>query len=181
MNELTKEDNKNLTLKERLEMRKLSRKTCLILDISASMNSYIEPGMSKISALRDIVSGIRGNPICIMFSTEARIGDKDHIPDPRGCTNMSPAFVLAKDQGFKEALMITDGEASDRERALKVVEGLKLQIMYVGAGPAPDFLNQLASKAGSFCTIEDLKKPKELTNKIQLLLDSGNKKGNIIL
>jgi len=185
MNELTKRDN-NLSLAERLKERKLGKKTCLLLDISGSMCALIEPEHRAIDALRNIVQGIVGNLVCITFNSQARLGTKNDIPEPSGGTVMSNAINLAKDQGFKEAIMITDGKDNsyDEEAALLATENFNLRIMYVGPGEKPEFLDKLAKKAGSFCTVEDLKKPKELTSKIQLLLADGNsetKKGPICL
>ena len=186
MNEELTKQNSSLSLVERLKARKvaLSNKV-LLLDVSSSMSISIEPGKSRIDALREIVQSIAGKPVTIVFSTDARIASKDSIPDPDGCTYMSKAFNLAKDQGFKEALLITDGEASDKDEALNAVENLKVQIMYVGGVERPTFLDELASKAGSFATTEDLKCTKAIAEKVRLLLGSGEetetKKGPICL
>jgi hypothetical protein len=48
--------------------------------------------------------------------------------------------------------------------------------MYIGSGEKPEFLNSLATKG--FATKEDLTKPKELTEKIQLLLGAGGDETN---
>jgi len=164
-NEIAQQTN-NLTLKERLQLKKSNR--VLILDISASMNEEIEPGRSKITALREIVNSIPGNPPTIAFNNTAIEIDKSNIPNPRGGTMMTNALILAKSKGFKNILMITDGDASDKRLTLLEAEGLNIQIMYVGCGPRPKFLDEL----GSSCTTEDLRS-KELGTKIQLLLGSG--------
>jgi hypothetical protein len=145
------------------------------------MYSDVEPGKSKIEALRDIVTNIECSAIYAFNDTCVKI-DKDNIPNPSGGTYMANAFKYVKAEGFHDALLLTDGEANDKDAALSEVgDDFKVQIMYIGAGPKPDFLNQLAAKAGSFCTIEDLKKPKELTEKVQLLLGAGKNEGPICL
>jgi hypothetical protein len=163
-----------LTLSEKL---KIKRKKLLIIDISGSMNEEIEPGVTKTDAVKDIVKSIIGNKI--VFNSEARLLDvNEEIPNPSSGTVMSKAFKLAKSLKYKEAIMLTDGnDASyDQEIALdEVGEGmLKLQIMYIGAGERPAFLDKLAAKAGGFCTTEDLKMTKELETKLQLLLGSSD-------
>jgi hypothetical protein len=170
-NEIVKQSS-GLTLVERLKARSLNKKLCLILDVSGSMASDVEPGVSKIDALRNIVSGIVGNSTCIEFSTDARVAAKNKISDPHGNTYLSKALILAKDQGFKDCLILTDGDVSghDKPITLNEAKGMNLQIMYIGAGPRPEFLNEL----GNIVTTEDLKKPKELTAKIQLLLGAGD-------
>src|SRR5208337_3398430 len=137
--------NSNMTLVERLKARKLNSNICLILDVSASMSCDVEPGKSKINALRDTVLGIVGNPVCIEFSTEARVASKNKISNPKGQTYLSRALELAKDQGFKDCLILTDGDVSnpDKPIALEQAKGMNLQIMYIGAGPRPEFLDQL--------------------------------------
>src|SRR5277367_2387927 len=171
-NQLSKQ-NSNLSLVERLNQRKLALRKCLILDVSASMSIDVEPGIRRIDALKNIVKSIIGNPVTIVFSTNAKVADnKNAIPEPGGSTNMGIALNLAKSEGFSEILLLTDGEATDGEAAL-LVEDIKVQIMFIGSGERPEFLNQLAAKSGSFATTEDLKEPKALVNKIQLLLNSG--------
>lgn len=163
-----------LTLSEKL---KIKRKKLLIIDISGSMNEEIEPGMTKIDAVRDIVKSIIGNKI-VFNSAAALLDINEEIPDPSGNTIMSKAFKLAKSLKYKEAIMLTDGNnvSYDQEIALNEVgEGmLKLQIMYIGTGERPAFLDRLAAKAGGFCTTEDLKMTKELETKLQLLLGSSD-------
>ena len=186
MNELEKQ-NTSMTLVERLKARTVALgNKVLILDMSGSMHSDVEPGLSKIQALKDIVSSISGNPSIIVFNSSAHVADKNSIGEPTGNTYMAEAFQLAKDQGFKSALLITDGIANDPTEALIEAVGLNIQIMYVGAGNKPKFLDDLAAQSGGFCTKENLKldAQKELSTKIQLLLGDGKeetKKGPICL
>ena len=66
--------------------------------------------------------------------------------------------------------MITDGEATDKASALEAVVGLNIQILYVGAGIKPAFLDELAAKCGGYCNKQDLTKPKELAAELKLLM-----------
>jgi len=165
------------TLVERLKARSavLDKDSCLVLDISSSMNIAIEPEKRRIDALRDIVKALSVRPPTIVFSDQARLlASNEDIPNPSGGTYMERAFSLAKQNGYKNLLLITDGEASKENFALEAAQSLNVQIMYVGSGNYPQFLEDLAAQSGSFCTIEDLTKPKELGEKIRLLLSAGD-------
>lgn len=186
MNELEKKTNEisqNATrgsLSERLKAKQINFNNLdkiLILDGSTSMNSDVEPGKSKWNALKDVVKFMKGK--AILFGHEARVLDLNEVSKINlatgKSTKMGLAFLKAKELGYKNVLMLTDGEASDREFALNAIEGLNVQIMYIGAGERPEILNELAKKSGSFATTEDLKSTAALSTKIQLLLNPGNK------
>jgi hypothetical protein len=164
-----KPDNKSLA--ERFKAKKqpaTSGDVCLILDRSASMNAECEPGLQRIEALRKIVKDLPGNPLKIAFSYTAQI--VDGIPSPAGGTNLAPALILAKSNGYRKAIIITDGEVGDQSPSIREVQGMSIEIMYVGPDPKPSFLDLLAEAAGGKCSIEDLKKTAELTEKITNLL-----------
>lgn len=173
MKDITKASDTNLTLKERLALKRqpLAGGACLLLDVSSSMSISIEPGERRIDALRKIVAAIPGNPPTYAFADNIRKIQKSEVPNPCGFTYMGVAFTALKLEGHKSVIMVTDGEASDKTAALQAVEGLTVQIMYVGSGPEPEFLKELAKKAGGFCTLENLRKPKELAEKITRLLE----------
>ena len=172
----------NLTLVQKL--KRLKNSPTLLLDTSGSMCFEIEPGVRRIDALRNIVKDLQAVNI-YSFSSECQRITRDTIPDPSGSTYMSKAFRLLKENGVKNIILLTDGECDsyDAETALEQAKGLNIQIMYIGSGEAPEFLKKLAACSGSFCTIEDLKKPKELTEKLRLLISGpeNENKGTIIL
>ena len=169
--ELTKEAEKNLTLTERLHIRRNS--ATLLLDTSGSMSTDIEPGQSRIQALRNIVAGIAGSPTIFWFNDSYGQCCKDSIPDPKGCTYAGAALEHLKNLGNKSIIIITDGEITDKERTLLAAEGMNIKCMYVGTGARPEFLDKLANLCGGWATTEDLTQQKKLTSKIQLLLGSG--------
>lgn len=179
MGTLAKGDIKNLTLKERLQMKKSTK--ALILDLSGSMSTEVEPNKSRYETLVDIVQGVVGTPTMIGFNSEAfLIEAKDKIPHPIGFTALAKAINLAKSMGINAAVLITDGEVTDRAESLEAIKGFHLEALYVGNGERPAFLNELANKSGGFCSKEDLKNVKEIGEKMQLLLGDGTVKGGPI-
>ena len=175
MGTLARTLDQSLSLKERLQLKKSNK--VLLLDYSGSMSSDCEPGISKIQALRDIVSKLSGIRI-IAFNDIAWILDNINAT-PRGGTYMSKAILYAQSMNYKQAVMVTDGEDAfcDQNAALEAVKDFQLQILYVGPGPRPEFLDKLGSK----CTTESLSRPQELEGKLRLLLEDGQERKNIQL
>jgi Mg-chelatase subunit ChlD len=169
-NQIQKQTNSNLSLSERLKANRVSSDACLLLDCSSSMNCEVEPGTSRMQALRNIVQSLIRQPKCIAFNDYCQPCTKNTIPNPGGGTHMARAFEYMKAEGITKAVMITDGEANDKTAALESVKGLLVQIMYVGSGQKPAFLDELARASGGYCTKQDLSKPKEIQNKIQLFI-----------
>jgi predicted metal-dependent peptidase len=169
--EIQRNSNQNLTLKERLEIRKNS--SVLLLDISGSMSYDLEPGHRKIDALQDIVKSLKTKPIIYTFSSGVQLADMTNPMVPTGGTRLGHALEYLKDKGHKKVVVITDGMVDDPGLCLELVNYFSLQVLYVGLGDPPEFLEKLAKMGGNFCTKEDLSKPKELTGKIQLLLGEG--------
>jgi hypothetical protein len=176
------------TLAERLAAKRIiiSGEKCILLDTSASMSIDIEPGKTRMDALREIVKNIQGNAPIFAFSSGC-VRLLGGIPNPMGGTAMHTAFEVVKQEGFRHVLLITDGEPDSEAHALRAAQGLSIQIMYVGGADKPEFLDKLAKVSGSYCTVDDLKEGKKLETKIQLFLNkgksevSGEKKGPICL
>src|SRR5260370_23046277 len=137
------------------------------------MDISIEQDKSRVQALRDIVACIKGDISVYYFNNSCEKIGKNNIPNPKGYTYMANAFRKIKADGYKEVILITDGEATDKEEAVIEAKDLKIEIIYVGGVNKPKFLDDLAGQSGSTATVQDLKKPKELAKKIQLLLESG--------
>ena len=177
MSDITKATDQNLTLTERLKLKRSC--SVLLLDCSGSMNEDVEPGRSKASALRDIVSGLDQNHFFWFNSTFGEC-TKDTIPNPSGNTYLAALLNDIKSKGHRSVIILTDGDINDKFATLLARRSLAIKVMYIGAGQRPAFLDQLASAGNA--TTEDLKETKQLTNKIQLLLGSGaERKGAIEL
>lgn len=180
--ELNKQTSTGLSLKDRMKQKDSA--PTLLLDTSGSMHSECEPGTSRIAALRNIVANIKGSPKIYSFNDICVPCLKNAIPEPCGGTWLSRALQTLLDKNIKKILLLTDGEAQDQFQSLEFVKahGIAVQVMYIGPGSVPKFLEDLASAAGgSMCTQEDLSKTAELEGKITLLLEAGNMGGPVCL
>jgi|SRR5579864_878135 len=161
-----------LSLKDRLKA--IRKRPVIVVDTSFSMASDVEPGQTKYEAVIAILKGLNGNPKVWAFSDHVRETTIDELEKagPHGGTVLSPVLQRMKDQGYREAVVITDGEVNDydQDASLKAVEGLVLKVLYVGPGEKPEFLEKLANASGGFCDKDDLHFVSELTGKVQLLL-----------
>lgn len=178
MNELSKTKNSNLTLTQRMTIKK--SQPVLLLDVSGSMNEEVEPGRRKIDALQDVVkNSFSGN--IYAFNTTCNKVSKNQIPSPYGGTCMSQAIKACKSSGYRKIVMITDGNCDSWDEQLTIEEckNIELQILYIGFGEKPDFLNRLAKSTNGFCTKEDIRETKEISDKLTLLLE-GPKGDNTI-
>jgi hypothetical protein len=144
---------------------------CLVLDVSASMASEYEPGVSKIQALRKLVAELPAAPT-YAFATGVRKVTSARIPEPDASTDLAGAFDHIKRDGHHSAVLITDGQPDSEEAALDSARGLQLEIFYVGPPPKPEFLDQLAAITGGRAEDADLSSygRQELETKIRGLL-----------
>ena len=169
MGTLAKSEPSNLTLVERLKARK--NQYALLLDLSGSMASSLEPQQTKYEALCGIVQRLQSPVEIFAFNTSTTKVTRDSIPRPSGGTIMSQALRFVKSLNIKKVIMVTDGNDADYDKqvALEEAKDMELKIMYVGPDPKPAFLDQLATNG--FCTSEDLKQPTVLSEKLRLLID----------
>lgn len=177
---IMKQDDQSLTLAQRLKLKK--SQATLLLDVSGSMAEEIEPSRTKIDALRDVVRQLKGDPKIVAFESRVHnVPDKNSVPSPMGGTNLYGALIHLRAQGVKNVILLTDGEAEAQDDCLAIAKEFKIKVMYIGLGNRPDFLDKLALASDGYATTEDLLNPKELTEKLTLLLESGNQDRTIIL
>ena len=139
--------------------------SCILADISGSM--YGEP----IRKLRELMDGLDSNRRFIFDSAAEELKPGQKIPEPRGTTNMTDAFKLLKKEGINHVVMITDGSPDNKQTALEESDGLRIDIFYVGAGEATDFLKDLAHKTGGKFGQRNLKDHLQLQTEISGLLE----------
>lgn len=128
----------------------MQRKTFLLLDCSGSMNESASAECRKIDSLRSLVNTLR---------TEYEIGFRqitfgvtvdiqDDIPEPGGGTPLHKALELAKENGPRKVVVVSDGFPDDANAAIKVAEdmGIPIDTYYVGPTPSEGegFMRRLA-------------------------------------
>ena len=180
------ESTKSTSLAERMKSLKTkiagmsrNKNICLLCDTSGSMNSIVvnsEDNTSKraIDILANVLTNFTGANI-YSFNTICR--KVDSLPEPTGSTDLAEAFTTIKNDGIKELILLTDGQPDDERAALKVAQGLKINIIYIGPTPTPQFLIDLAKiTGGKFDSVELLLQGKNadniLENKIRGFLNA---------
>lgn len=151
-------------------------KGTLLLDTSGSMLDMAEPGLAKIEALNQVVKLL--NPeACYDFNYTCQKADKNTRFEASGSTNLLDALETVKADGHKEIVLVTDGEpTSDRDLTLAAAKNLKVEIVYVGPEPRPQFLDQLAAVCGTTIISASMKRKelKKLQRHISGLLTAKN-------
>lgn len=183
-NNLIKQTDSRLTLAQRLKIKRTpaNKQACLLLDISGSMTSELEPGHSKLAALKQLVKGMMiksslDHVTIYAFNwsvNKVAMQDIDSL-HATGGTALHSAFNAAKSEGFSAAVLITDGIPDNRSLAINASTGLSLQILYVGPDPRPKFLDELSNLRGGQAASFELGKSeslKELELKIKGLLQA---------
>ena len=153
-----------------------TEKSCLLLDVSGSMDDPAEPGVRKITALRSVVAGLSA-PAIFAFSRRCRRVTRETIPNPDGGTALHIALAHVRARGMTRVVLVTDGLPDDEQAALDQARGLALEICYVGPAPQPEFLSRLAAaaRAGSSatqCSLASGDRAK-LAQRMTLLLTDG--------
>lgn len=119
---------------------------CLLLDVSGSMAEHVEPGRSKWQALTELLPQFSGVARYAFSDACSRVTAQ--LPPASGGTDMANAFRAIKSAGIRHIVLITDGKPDDEESALRAANGLRIDILYVGPLPEPDFLARLAKSTG---------------------------------
>ena len=134
-----------------------------------------EERIRAIDIVNDVLKDFKGTKIW-QFSDYCKLTD-GILREPYGGTNMGRAFVTLKNNNIKEFILLTDGQPDSETDALFNAKGLKIDIIYIGPQPTPQFLIDLAKMTnGNFTSIELFKLGnvggKELENKIKGFLNA---------
>lgn len=146
--------------------------TCLLLDVSGSMDTYISPDEGlDIRRVDQMFKVVRETPECdglkaFAFSThcwplETLPKENDHF-QTHSSTDMATAFTTVKAGGFYSAIIVTDGEPDNEALALSAAAGMKLGIIYIGNPPVPHFLEQLAKATDGTFALADMRSDDQL-------------------
>jgi len=164
-----------------------NRRTCLLLDVSFSMNDIYdhETGQTGIDALIDVAQKFKESRT-FLFANKIKETPVTTLQRDRyivgASTNMTLAFEAIREKGVKFVVLVTDGLPDDQETALQAAEGLVLDIIYVGRGRMPEFLSSLAKITGGQSSLISFKEKQRLIHTISGFLGGpGPKKKTIEL
>ena len=157
--------------------------TCLLLDISGSMDEHVATTEDGISPRRIEVlfKAVRDTPECSglkAFAFASSCHPLEVIPDeegalnyiPTGGTNLAGAFTTVKAAGYYNAILITDGQPDNELSALNAALGMRLGIIYIGDPPTPSFLERLAASTEGTFQLADLRSVQQLEDAIMKAL-----------
>ncbi len=189
MNDLIKKNDnlteKNSTIATRPQVGILQKiaaqKRAFLVDVSGSMDSHVTDE-KKIDILNGLLQSLTEELKKIrLFKFSDKVNEIETFePIPvlttEGGTGMHLAFSQLKEKGVKEIVLLTDGEPDLPDLTIKTAEGLKLDIVYIGPLPAPQFLKDLAAAVGGKFQDQNMLvagATKELGSKIKGLLTQG--------
>lgn len=153
--------------------------TCLLLDISGSMDNRIpseEEGVEP-RAIEVLFKAVRETPECaglkpFVFGSDCHPielipSEEDALNfNTSGSTNLGGAFEAVKRSGFYSAILVTDGVPDSEQYAITSAIGMRLGIIYIGPPPVPGFLKRLAEATDGTFALADLRDIKALESAI---------------
>ena len=162
------------SLKDKIQLLSKYKGKVLLCDVSGSMDAHCGEA-TAIDILRSTINNFPGATI-YEFSNYCK--EVKVLSNPNGSTMLDLAFKVLVSNGITEICLITDGRPNDEKAALAASAYLdKIDIIYIGPKPVPDFLVQLAKlRKGSFVDVDLIAKDaqKELETKIKGLLSVGS-------
>lgn len=145
----------SLSILDKLKQMKAARSNVLLIDVSGSMAEEVSEMKSKDEHVREILKKLPEGLTTYAFNSYCRRFKDGILPEPSGGTNMSGAFMVMKQNDHYEIVLITDGMPDNSERALLEAQGMKIDIIYIGPEPMPQFLKDLAKKtSGNFTSVD---------------------------
>lgn len=122
----------------------VSGNVALVVDFSGSMCAYVdgEPAYRIVNRHLDEFPDIRK----IYFATDVM---EDKPEEPGGGTNLHLALNKAKELGYSNVIVISDGEPNSESLALESAQGLIVSIIYIGDSMRGRmFMERLAKQTG---------------------------------
>ncbi len=140
----------NLRTKYGMGSAVLPDTSCLLLDISGSMDEEIGGGRTKISELRKLADEFSQARRFEFSSTCSEIPRGQDVSEPNGGTALHVGLEYVKKRGMTHVVLITDGAPDDAKRAMVAAMGLKVDCFYVGPdeGYGIEFLKKLSDGSG---------------------------------
>lgn len=187
---LVKQDNRPLGLRLKSALRTkygngstMPDTSCLLLDISYSMESRLATGTRKIDELRVMAKAFTDVRRFEFSSTCSELQPEEDVPEVAGGTALDLAFLCIKAKGITHVVLITDGEPDNEKRAKDAAAGLKIDAFYVGDdedGPR-NFLRELSEFSGGSYGKASLERVSELTASVRQRLQIEAPKRSIEL
>jgi hypothetical protein len=135
-------------------IKKLSSKKAILVDISISMSEGLGNGKSKFTATKEVLGNVNDlDARVFQFSSSCKEVTNREIEMPFGGTNVHNALLYTAQQGIEYVVLITDGIPDSEDLALQAAAstGQKIDVIYIGPDPIPEFLKKLGEVAkGSF-------------------------------
>jgi|GEM_PF-4534704 len=147
MADLVKKNIASIVTKRKLSDLVKGGKYVILCDVSASMNEPVTDEGRKIDVLIKVLENFPDAKI-YEFSWGTKIVFGGTLSNPHGGTDLAEAFQSMKKFSHDEFILITDGMPDSARDALNESKGLKINIIYVGPQPVPDFLKDLAKATG---------------------------------
>ena len=167
------------TLQERLRARlqahanpqagQFPSTSALLLDTSGSMAEYLGANVRKIDELEKLAKNFPNIRKFQFASTVEEMTSGTRL-SAWGGTNMHLAFETLKQEGITHVVIITDGMPDNAPAALGAARGLKVDVLYCGPDPIPQFLKDLCRETGGQFGKASLSARKELEGQVRTRL-----------
>lgn len=160
MSDITRKENNSLikpsTTSIIQKLRGASR--AFLVDISGSMDAYTADGrrIDIVNGLLESLEEELKTTRLFKFSDyceEIKINSLTKLAKltTEGGTSMHKAFEKMHQERIKDVVLLTDGQPDLEKEALSAARGLKIDIVYIGPQPMPEFPKKLAlATGGSF-------------------------------
>ncbi len=151
----------SLAIKSRAELEAHGAAVVVLADVSGSMRGTRIDTLTQ--ALRQLWPAMPKAALITFNSLATRIQSPDYLPHPFGSTNLRGALDMAAGLHPAKVLVISDGEPDDRSGALDAADLIPgvIDVLYVGDDGERDciqFMQELASRGGGSCVVNDVAK-----------------------
>lgn len=173
---LSKEDLKKVETSSLLsKLRKKNSNEIVLADFSGSMDELINDTETKYQIVCELLRNLADRRIWLFASYPKEHIEGKPFPGTFGGTALGLAFEKMHEINAKHIILITDGAPDSESHALRAVQGLTIEIIYIGPDPYPDFLKRLAEATGGTFEFVNLLLPenrRKLLGKVKALLTS---------
>jgi len=164
--------------------------TVLLLDVSGSMLQPVGAlsPLTRIRALEHVLADLDLDAARIVFGVldsangVRQLHPGEPLPSPIGGTPLGAALDLARAQGYRRAIIISDGEPNDPGHARRAAQsfGGRIDAFYVGypGGPGEALLRALVTASGGAMNTISLAEPAQLEAGLRGLLTAGTASGS---